>query len=923
MTRLALFILLFISFKLYATHYRAGEIIYKNIGYLKYEVTVITYTTDINVPPDRDTLSFSWGDGTSSNMLRINGPVGGSGIPQGEFVGNNIKKNVYGGATGNGIHTYPGPLPFYIISMNDPNRVANIINICGSVNVPFYVEDTLKIYDPTFIGNNSSPILLTPPIDYANVGEIFFHNPAAYDPDGDSLVFELVPPLRTEGFPVPCYEFPDQIAPGINNEITIDSRTGEIIWNSPQRIGIYNIAILITEYRGGIKMGTLLRDMQIIVDSRNNRPPVIAKINDTCIVAGSLLAFPVFASDPDALQSVTLSAYGGPLELSINPAVFTGGTGPGQYTGQFYWQTVCDHVRQQFYEVVFKAEDNYTPPGQQPIPLSYLETWIIEIVAPAPQNLSAAAQGNQINLSWDNPYTCDSFATKKFIGFSVWKRESSNPFVVDTCTPGLAGRGYTKIAQNLFQYNFTDNDVVKGRQYCYRILAEFAEKTSLGLFYNKVESLPSNEACSELKRDVPLIINVDVTETDAINGKIFIRWVKPIADNINLDTTQFPGPYRFELKRGDGFTLSNPVNVAVNNSSFISSYIDTFFTDSLLNTSDNPYSYRVDFFSNNGTVLVGSSEPSSSVYLSLAASDNRIDLSWQENTPWVNDTFFIYKKSPGDLNFNLIGFTGQRNYTDDSLTNDSTYCYYVRSAGSYTATNVTNQRLYNNSEQKCAEPVDTIAPCPPTLTVTNDCSGINQKETCAVNEGNFQNNLKWNNPNKTCADDVILYRIYFSPPEDSIFTMIDNTEPATDTTYIHVLSNSLAGCYYVTAVDSYFNESVPSKTVCVDNCPCYILPNVFTPNGDSKNDFYTPILPYRFIDRVDMKIFNRWGNLVFETNDPMINWNGKDQKSKKDVKEGVYYYTCKVYELRVDGIKESKDILSGYIHVIRGNGNTN
>jgi hypothetical protein len=70
-----------------------------------------------------------------------------------------------------------------------PNRIDGINNIDNgnSVNIPFYVEDTLKFpTDAANIGLNNSPILLYPPIDYANVNDTFYHNPLAYDPDGDS-----------------------------------------------------------------------------------------------------------------------------------------------------------------------------------------------------------------------------------------------------------------------------------------------------------------------------------------------------------------------------------------------------------------------------------------------------------------------------------------------------------------------------------------------------------------------------------------------------------------------------------------------------------------------------------------------------------------------------------------------------------------
>ncbi|HMP31850.1 MAG TPA: gliding motility-associated C-terminal domain-containing protein, partial [Saprospiraceae bacterium] len=121
----------------------------------------------------------------------------------------------------------------------------------------------------------------------------------------------------------------------------------------------------------------------------------------------------------------------------------------------------------------------------------------------------------------------------------------------------------------------------------------------------------------------------------------------------------------------------------------------------------------------------------------------------------------------------------------------------------------------------------------------------------------------------------------------------------------------LQGCYTVTALDSLGNESLKSNRVCLDNCPLYELPNTFTPNGDGTNDIFVPSKNY-FISRVEMKIYNLWGTLVYETLDPMINWGGMDSP------EGTYYYTCKVFKRNLDGSEsETSSVLSGYINVLR------
>jgi gliding motility-associated-like protein len=113
------------------------------------------------------------------------------------------------------------------------------------------------------------------------------------------------------------------------------------------------------------------------------------------------------------------------------------------------------------------------------------------------------------------------------------------------------------------------------------------------------------------------------------------------------------------------------------------------------------------------------------------------------------------------------------------------------------------------------------------------------------------------------------------------------------------------------------NESLLSNLFCVDNCPNYELPNAFTPNGDGANDLYTPFPGWRFIQSIDMQIFNRWGNLVFQTTDPNINWNGTNEKGN-ELSEGTYFFVCKVYESRVGGVVLRPGVLSGYIELVRG-----
>lgn len=903
-----------LSFSSFATHYRAGEITYSITGNFKIAAVCTTYTT-VNSPADQNFIVMFWGDGSSDTLYRSNG--------NGDNLGNNVQRNIFPGT-----HTYAGAPPppnkFYIISVYDQNRIDGINNIDNgnSVNIPFYVEDTLKFpTDVANIGFNSSPILLYPPIDYANVNDTFYHNPLAYDPDGDSMTFELIVPLQDQNVKVPVYEYPNLYCIGngvLNNTFTLNRDDGEIIWAVPCQQGIFNIAILIKEYRGGFHLGTMIRDMQIIVGNFPNDPPQLSSVNDTCIRAGDSLVVNVSATDPNITQTVTITANGAPFFVPQSKATFVGVNG-NPASGTFKWNTICAHIQKQPYTLLFRAADNYMKPGPsgpELVPLVDLETWQIRVIPPPVKNLTATATNSSIILNWENPYLCGN--DPNFRGFSVWRKSGCDPFTPEYCEMGLAGRGYTKItAQNIFTYTYTDFTSVVGQQYSYRIVAHFSKLSPNGIFqYDAVESVPSNEICINMPINIPVMLKVDVQQTDIANGQIDVAWSKPLAGGLNLDTIQFPPPYRFDLYRGNGLNFSNPIMIfSTPDAVSFSALIDTTFTDNGLNTETEAWSYKVIFYANNDTI--GATASASSVFLEVQPSDQSLFLNWSENVPWTNDSFAIFKLNKLTSVYDSLTVTTNRNYTDTGLVNDSIYCYYVKSFGHYEV--VTFPRpLLNKSQRACGVPIDTVAPCPPALRVTNDCDQYNNQPWDAQN---FINYLRWSLSDSSCNDDVAAYYIYRGDNESSL-VFLDSITSKADSSFNHVLTDNLAGCYAVKAVDRIGNQSPFSNVFCIDNCPYYVLPNTFTPNGDGQNETFHPYRPHRFVPKIEMRIYNRWGNEVFRTEDPEIEWDGTDQKTGKPVSDGVYIYGGYYYEQRLSGLVrrplsgEKKG--GGMIHVIRG-----
>ena len=75
-----------------------------------------------------------------------------------------------------------------------------------------------------------------------------------------------------------------------------------------------------------------------------------------------------------------------------------------------------------------------------------------------------------------------------------------------------------------------------------------------------------------------------------------------------------------------------------------------------------------------------------------------------------------------------------------------------------------------------------------------------------------------------------------------------------------------------------------------------IIPNIFSPNKDLNNDEF---IIYGINDRFEIKIYNRWGNIVFEENPYNNSWNGINMNGKI-LSEGQYFYILKSVEEKIE-----------------------
>lgn len=127
--------------------------------------------------------------------------------------------------------------------------------------------------------------------------------------------------------------------------------------------------------------------------------------------------------------------------------------------------------------------------------------------------------------------------------------------------------------------------------------------------------------------------------------------------------------------------------------------------------------------------------------------------------------------------------------------------------------------------------------------------------------------------------------------------------PTTSTTYVVVLSDQLSTCR---ARDSIVVNVVDPTTI---DCNDILLPSAFTPNADGLNDGFGISNPFSAGEILSFQIFDRWGNVVFETTNPLEKWDGSYKG--RPVNPSTFLYRI---QFRCQGVE---DFISGDVTVIR------
>ncbi|MEO0470074.1 MAG: PKD domain-containing protein [Bacteroidota bacterium] len=246
-------------------------------------------------------------------------------------------------------------------------RNGAITNLANPNSQRIYIEATLNNLDVTC---NSSPVFTNKPVPFlCNLSPYLFNN-GSIDVDGDSLAFELIDPRTKTNGPATDIPFVGGFSPSYPlatapaNAFNFDPLSGQMSF-TPNGLQQAVVTVRVKEYRNGVLIGTVLRDIQLVVFNCTNQSPfldppsnisgAVFNGNTFSVCAGSTLNFDLRATDPDAGDLLTFTSN---VQNALPGATFTQTIG-NPNVGSVNWPTTIADTGTYF--ISFLLQDNGCP----------------------------------------------------------------------------------------------------------------------------------------------------------------------------------------------------------------------------------------------------------------------------------------------------------------------------------------------------------------------------------------------------------------------------------------------------------------------------------------------------------------------------------------------------------------------------------
>ncbi|MBP7497638.1 MAG: gliding motility-associated C-terminal domain-containing protein [Bacteroidales bacterium] len=336
-------ILILNSLYSYSTHIAGADLTYKCLGGNDYLITFTFYRDCSGIEaPESVVINFSSSCYDSFEITLF--PLDSTGVEVtptcNEVVSSCRNGNLYGLQQ----FVYKGQT---ILKPCVDWRISYYL-CCRNYSHTIKQPESTGMYIPATLNNkdfeyNSSPEFSNIPVTVICAEQTFCFNHGAIDADGDSLVYSLVTPYDKGPDAFPIYVLygsgysAEQPLPS-TPPVTINRFTGDICMTPDYNI-ISPMAVLVEEYRNGIKIGSVIRDMQVNVITCSNLLPVVSGISadslsfnttDTIhtdtVCFGKKITLYIHSYDPDngkiwmkwnkGIPSADFSVYNNPPYLS-------------------------------------------------------------------------------------------------------------------------------------------------------------------------------------------------------------------------------------------------------------------------------------------------------------------------------------------------------------------------------------------------------------------------------------------------------------------------------------------------------------------------------------------------------------------------------------------------------------------------------
>ena len=186
------------------------------------------------------------------------------------------------------------------------------------------------------------------------------------------------------------------------------------------------------------------------------------------------------------------------------------------------------------------------------------------------------------------------------------------------------------------------------------------------------------------------------------------------------------------------------------------------------------------------------------------------------------------------------------------------------------------------------------------LVAVNNCGKITTQSDIInnikleVEKEDYINSLQWNVLKEIDLVDVNyeIYRIAGNSDPELITSYSNHYNYSDNIESFHKKFQYGSFCYFIRAYEAGYTEYSQSNIACVYLEPKVFIPEAFTPNDDGKNDIFKPVFFFQTVD-YQLIIYNRWSNVVFQTNDPEKGWNGRSPNGRS-LPTGTYIYYLKI-----------------------------